>query len=173
MKLINKFYCTQTEILGNGSEKNNENIVSIKTELIRPSIKFLNSDGSIISSERKAFRKKLIANPFVDPSESFTLNELLFLSKTYEFDIKEHAIHKGYYFSILKINKLYNSPGDIVLIEQQEKEFMMIEFNRWSSEAHPRNAGEDSLGEDTTYIHGIWETPLLTDEIISKIKNRR
>ncbi|MCC9019400.1 hypothetical protein [Flavobacterium lipolyticum] len=46
---------------------------------------------------------------------------------------------------------------------------MMIEFNRWSSEAHPRNAGEDSLGEDVTYIHGIWETPLLTDEIIAKI----
>ncbi|CAA9200779.1 hypothetical protein FLACOL7796_03438 [Flavobacterium collinsii] len=40
----------------------------------------------------------------------------------------------------------------------------MIDFNRWSSEAHPRNAGED-----VTYIHGIWETPLLTDEIIAKI----
>ena len=41
MKLIEKFYCIQTEIFGDGSEKNKEGIVSIKTELIRPSIKLI------------------------------------------------------------------------------------------------------------------------------------
>lgn len=58
MKLIDKFYCIQTEIFGDGSQKHTEGIVSIKTELIRPSIKFINSDGSIISSEEiKIYRK--------------------------------------------------------------------------------------------------------------------
>lgn len=29
----------------------------------------------------------------------------------------------------------------------------------------------DYYGEPITYIHGIWEAPLLTDKIIEKIKN--
>ena len=29
------------------------------------------------------------------------------------------------------------------------------------------------LGEDVTFILGIWESPLLTDEIVAKIKNER
>ncbi|WP_347051778.1 hypothetical protein [Flavobacterium olei] len=170
MKLIDNFYCIQTENFGNGTTKNSEGIVSIKTELIRPSIKFLNNDGNIISAERKIYSKRLIANPFIDPHESFSIDELIFLSKTYGFEIEEHSIHKGYNYSILRINKLYNSPGEIILIEQQGKEYVIIEFKRWASEFQPRSAAEDSLGENITYILGIWESPLLTDEIITKIK---
>ncbi|MBF4516606.1 hypothetical protein IRZ71_09630 [Flavobacterium sp. ANB] len=173
MILIEKFYCVQTEIFGNGSEKMKEGIVSIKTELIRPSIKFLNSDGSIIFSEkRKTHRKKLLVNPFVDSNEYFSIHELLFLSKTYGFEIEEHAIHKGYFLSVLKINSLYNTPGEIILVEEEGKEYILIEFNRWNSENQPRGAGEDQLGEDITYIIGIWQDPLLTDAIIAKIKNK-
>ncbi|MCY1465826.1 hypothetical protein D9M71_840240 [compost metagenome] len=57
-------------------------------------------------------------------------------------------------------------------MELDEKEYLMIEFNRWQFDYQPRGAGEDSLGEDVTYILGIWESPLLTDEIIAKIKKR-
>ena len=173
MKLIEKFYCIQTEIFGDGSEKIKEGIVSIKTELIRPSIKFLNSDGSIISSKkRKTYRKKIIVNPFVDSNEYFNINELLFLSKAYGFEIEEHTIHKGYFLSILKINSLYTTPGEIILIEEEGKEYILIEYNRWNLEIQPRSAAEDQLGEDVTYVLGIWENPLLTDEIIAKIKNK-
>ena len=173
MKLIEKFYCSQTEIFGDGSAKITEDIVSIKTELVRPSLNFLNSDGSIASSvNRKAYRKRLAANPFIDLNESFTINELLFLSKTYEFEIEEHSVHKGYFLSKLKFNSLYTTPGEIIFIEEEGKEYLLIEFNRWSSEKQPRGAGEDQLGEDVTYIVGIWEDPLLTDEIIAKIKNK-
>lgn len=173
MKLIEKFYCIQTEIFGDGSEKIKEGIVSIKTELIRPSIKFLNSDGSIISSKkRRTYRKKIIVNPFVDSNEYFNINELLFLSKAYGFEIEEHTIHKGYFLSILKINSLYTTPGEIILIEEEGKEYILIEYNRWNLEIQPRSAAEDQLGEDVTYVLGIWENPLLTDEIIEKIKNK-
>ncbi|PAM95289.1 hypothetical protein B4N84_08425 [Flavobacterium sp. IR1] len=173
MILIEKFYCVQTEIFGDGSEIIKEGIVSIKTELIRPSIKFLNDAGSITSSEkRKAYRKKIIVNPFVDPNEYFNINELLFLSKTYGFEIEEHTIHKGYFLSVLKINLLYTTPGEIILIEEKGKQYILLEFSRWSSEKQPRSAAEDQLGEDITYIVGIWENPLLTDEIITKIKNK-
>ncbi|WP_229335679.1 hypothetical protein, partial [Flavobacterium sp. ALJ2] len=54
---------------------------------------------------------------------------------------------------------------------EDKKEYLIIEFNRWSSEDQPRGTGEDQLGEDISYIFGIWENPLLTDAIIAKIKN--
>lgn len=173
MILIEDFYCVQTETFGDGSEIIKEGIVSIKTELIRPSIKFLNNTGSITSSEkRKIYRKKIIVNPFTEPNEYFTINELLFLSKTYGFEIEEHTIYKGYFLSVLKINSLYATPGEIILIEEEGKQYILIEFSRWSSEKQPRSASEDQLGEDITYVAGIWKNPLLTDEIITKIKNK-
>ncbi|MBS7233017.1 hypothetical protein KHA90_18505 [Flavobacterium psychroterrae] len=168
MKLIEKFYCIQTEIFGNGTKNSNGSIVSIKTELLRPSIKILNTNGSINLSESKVYRKRLLSNPYTDSNETFTINELLFLSKTYEFEIEEHFEYKGYFTSVLKIHKLYNTSGNIILTEQDGKEYLMIQFTRWQSESQPRSAGEDSLGEDITYVHGIWESPLLTDEIIAK-----
>jgi hypothetical protein len=173
MKLIEQFYCIQTEISGNGSKKIGEGIASIKTELIRPDIKILDANGNNLSSERKTYRKQITARPSEYSEEFFTINELLFLSKTYGFEIEENAIYKGYYTSVLKINKLYDCPGEIILIEHQGKQYIMIEFKRWQYEFQPRGAGEDSLGEDVTYILGIWENPLLTDEIIAKIKLNR
>ncbi len=169
MKLIENFYCIQTEISGRGSEIIFEGISSIKTELIRPSIKLLDVEYS----EEKAYRKRLIANPFIPHNDSFTANELFFLSKTYGFEIKEDPIYKGYYSSVLKINKLYKSSAEITFIELDKKEYVKIEFLRWQFDYQPRGAGEDSYGEDVTYILGIWESPLLTDEIVAKIKNER
>lgn len=163
MKLIETFYCIQTEIFGNGTENSVEGISSIKTELIRPSIKISN----IESGEKKIYKKRLTTYLSDD---SFTINELSFLSKTYGFEIEEHSRYEGYYGSASKINKLYNSPGEIILIESDGKEYLIIEFCRWQYECQPRGAGEDSLGEDITYILGIWESPLLTDEIVAKIK---
>jgi len=175
MKVIEKFYCIQTEKLGDGSEKIiEEGIVGIKQELIRPYIRFINENGNIISSQNRIIhRKRLIVNPFVNTNEYFNKEELFFLSKTYQFDISEDFEYEGYYNSMLKNNPLYKKSGDLILIEDNEKEYLLIEFNRWGSESQPRSAGEDSLGEDTTYIHGIWEDPLLTDEIISKIKDQK
>ncbi|TPG43986.1 hypothetical protein EAH81_05400 [Flavobacterium pectinovorum] len=173
MKLIEQFYCIQTEIFGNGSKNINESIASIKTELIRPDIKILDPNGNNLSSERKTYRKQITARPSEYSQESFIIDELLFLSKTYGFEIEEHAIYKGYYTSVLKIHKLYDCPGEIILIEHQGKQYIMIEFKRWQFEYQPRGAGEDSYGEDVTYVLGIWENPLLTDEIITKIKLKR
>lgn len=171
MRLIDKFFCIQTEIFGDGSQKSTEGVSSIRTELTRPSIRLLNSDGSSIASPyRIIHRKKLVVNPFVDSNEYFNKVDFLFLSKTFGFEIEEHPIHKGYFLSVLKINALYTTPGEIILIEEEGRSYILIEFTRWSSVNKPRGAGEDSLGEDITYVHGIWENSLLTEEIISKIK---
>ncbi|WP_433829524.1 hypothetical protein [Flavobacterium anhuiense] len=169
MKLIENFHCIQTEISGGGSKTIFEGISSIKTELVRPSIKLLNVEYS----EGKTYRKRLIANPFIPHNESFTADELSFLSKTYGFEIEEDSIHKGYFNSVLKINKLYKGSAEITLMEIDGKEYLKIEFFRWQFEYQPRGAGEDMLDEDVTYILGIWESPLLTDEIVAKIKNDR
>jgi hypothetical protein len=171
MKLIEQFYCIQTEISGNGSENIQSGIVSIQTELTRPSIQFLNTDGTIRTTERKVYRKKLIVNPYAGLDTYFDIKELQFLAQTYDFGIKEDTEHKGYFTSFLKNNPQYKTSGDIVFIKEQEKQFIWIEFSRWKLESQPRSAGEDSLGEDTTFINGIWENPILTDAIIAKIKN--
>lgn len=175
MKLIEKFYCIQTEKYGDGSEKViAEGIAQIKQELIRPSIQFINSNGDIISSESRVTHvKRLIANPYVKTNEYFSKEELLFLSKTYQFEVQESPEYEGYFTSIMKSNPLYKSSANIILIEENKKEYLIIEYNRWKLEDQPRSAGEDQLGEDVTYILGIWENPLLTDEIIAKIKNKR
>ncbi|MBE8723991.1 hypothetical protein [Flavobacterium hungaricum] len=173
MKLIENFYCIQTEVFGNGSENIWSGVVWIKTELTRPSIQFLNADGSIRSAERKAYRKKLVVNPYAASNEYFDLNELQFLAHTYDFEIKEHDVHKGYFTSLLTNNSLYTASGTIVLVEEEKRQYLWIEFSRWKLESQPRSAGEDSLGEDTTFINGIWENPLLTDGILAKIKNTK
>jgi len=168
MKLIENFYCTQTEIFGGagGQKIIFEGISSIKTELIRPSIKILDVEYS----EKKTYTKNLVAKSSVASDEYFTLDELLFLSKTYGFEIEEDDNLKGYYKSVLKIHKLYDCPGYITLMELDDKEYLRIEFLRWQFDCQPRGAGEDMLGEDITYILGIWESPLLTHEIAAKLK---
>ncbi len=169
MKLIENFYCIQTEISGSGSETIFEGISSIKTELTRPSIKLLD----VKYTEQKIYSKKIVSESSTTSDEYFTLDELLFLSRTYGFEIEENIYYKGCYQSVLKIHKLYDAPGYMTLMELDGKEYLKIEFFRWQFEYQPRGAGEDMLGEDITYILGIWESPLLTDEIVAKIKNGR
>ncbi|WP_337965370.1 hypothetical protein [uncultured Flavobacterium sp.] len=169
MKLIEQFYCIQTERYGDGSEKIvEEGIVSVKQELKRPLISIIGK--SDVSGNSRIFSKRLIANPYINADESFTKEEFLFLSETYKFDIAEHDRYEGYFTSVLKIHPLYNSSADIIFIEEDDKEYLRIEFNRWEFEYQPRSAGEDSLGENITYVLGFWENPLLTDEIIAKLK---
>jgi hypothetical protein len=172
MKLINQFYCIQRERFGDGSEKIvEEGIVSVKQELKRPMIRLIGENGGITTNKnRNVFVKTLRANPNTNSNESFTKEEFLFLSETYKFDIAEHDRYEGYLTSVLKIHPLYTSSADIIFIEEDDKEYLRIEFNRWEFEYQPRSAGEDSLGENITYVLGFWEDPLLTDEIIAKLK---
>lgn len=169
MKPIDQFYCIQTERYGDGSEKIvEEGIVSVKQELKRPLIRL--NDSIATHKNRKVFVKTLRANPDAYSNESFTKEEFLFLSETYKFEIAEHDMYEGYLTSILKIHPLYTSSADIIFIEEDDKEYLRIEFNRWEFECQPRSAGEDSFGENITYVLGFWENPLLTDEIIAKLK---
>jgi hypothetical protein len=167
MKLIDTFECTQIEKYGDGSEKIiAKGVFKIKEELQRPSIHFVNSQGIIVNSNNK-YINRLEEDPF-------TKGEMFFFEKNYGVFLRNHLRSAKYLTSSLNnIHPLYKSSADIILIEDDGKEYLIIEFNRWSTERQPRSAGEDQLGEDITYILGIWENPLLTDEIIAKIKNIR
>jgi len=165
MRLIEEFYCTENEIQGNGNEKLlSAGICKIKTELIRPEI-FLLLNGNKIKFNYN-FNAVLNEN-------LFSQEELFFFEKTYNVKLIPNKIYPSKLTTDNSfINKLYNTPATISLFENAEsnKNYLLIEFRRWQYDYQPRGAGEDSLGEDVTYIHGIWENPLITDEIFSKIK---
>ena len=127
MKLIENFYCIQTEIFGGtgGQKTIFEGISSIKTELIRPSIKLLDVEYA----EKKFYSKKIVSKSSSSTSdEYFTFVELQFLSRTYGFEIEESTYSKGYYQSVLTIHKLYDTPGYMTLMEIDGKEYLKIEF---------------------------------------------
>jgi hypothetical protein len=173
MKLINSFYCTQYQKNSSSTIILKEGESNIREELIRPKIIIIDTDGEKIDLDFrkvKIYSMQLNSNPYAKSTKSFTFEELQFLSKNYDFIIEEHIEYKNYYYSVLNINPLYISSGIITLIEHNNKEYIMIRFERWQFDYQPRSAGEDSLGEDITYVNGIWENPLLTDQIIAKIK---
>lgn len=158
MALIEQFYCIQKEVYGDGSEKIiSEGICEIKKELIRPLIKYKNFN----------------AKHFIYLNESnFTKDELLDLSLFLKLPISNsernpnrvfisHNLENALYDRISRCVYYKNKQGDMLLI---------ITSNRWQFDNQPRNAAEDYLGEDVTYIHGIWENPDLPENIIKKIK---
>jgi hypothetical protein len=165
MRLIEDFYCIENEIQGNGNVKLlSEGVCKIKTELIRPEI-FLLLNGNKIKFKYN-FNVALNEN-------SFSQEELFFFEKTYNVKLVSHKVYPSRLTTDNSfINKLYDVSATIALFEDPEsnKNYLLIEFRRWQYDYQPRGAGEDSLGEDVTYIHGIWEDPLLTDEIMIKIK---
>ena len=173
MKLINDFYCIQYQEDNSSTTVLKEGLVNIREELVRPKITIIDSDREKIDLDLKKvkmYSKQLNSNPYAKSTKSFTFEELHFLSKKYDFSIEENIEYKEIYYSVLKSNLLYVSSGIITLIEYKNKNFIMISFKRWQFDYQPRSAGEDAMGEDITYVHGIWENPLLTDEIVAKIK---
>lgn len=175
MRLINSFYCIQYKNENSSTTFLKEEKCSIREELVRPRISIIDSNGGKIDldfKKGKMYSKQLNSNPYAKSTGSFTLEELQFLSKNYDFIIEEQIEYKNYFYSVLDINPLYVSSGIITLIEHNNKKYIMIRFERWQFDYQPRSAGEDAMGEDIIYVHGIWENPLLTDEIIAKIKNK-
>ncbi|MFD2939042.1 hypothetical protein [Flavobacterium notoginsengisoli] len=166
MELIEEFYCIEREIQGNGNELIlSEGINKIKTELIRPEI-FLLINGNKIKF-KYSFNKALKENPF-------SQEELFFFEKHYGVKLISNTIYTYRFITDNSaVNKLYDLPANVALFEDNEsnKNYLLIEFRRWQYDYQPRGAGEDSLGEDVTYIYGIWENPFLTDDIIAKIKS--
>ena len=118
----------------------------------------------------------------IDNQESYTVSlsekkfeqgELKFLAKTYLFELTRTPDYRDdEYIGLFREDFKYGhflNPAQIEFIEKEGKEYLVIYFETWKH-GNPRGAAEDQLGEDVTYIYGIWEAPLLTDEIINKIK---
>jgi len=157
MALIEQFYCTQKEVYGDGSEKIiSEGICKINKELIRPSIIY------------KDFNVK----HFIYLNESnFTKDELLELSLFLNLPISNSKRNPNRIFISHNLkNSMYDKISRCIYYKNNQEDILLvITSNRWQFDNQPRNAAEDQLGEDVTYIHGIWENPDLSVNIIKKI----
>lgn len=146
-----------------------------KKELIRPFIKFKNSKGEVVecwnSDNKFRFFKNLSVNQRAS-LKSFNKEELMLLSRLFKFDVEQYKSHEDILDGYIKSDKpKFKSPGEFFYIEQNGVSYIIIFFRRWQFDNQPRSAGEDAMGEDVTYIHGIWENPDLPPEIIKKIKS--
>jgi hypothetical protein len=167
MKLIDKFYCIQKEILANGSENIlSEGVCEIKQELILPEI-FIDNH-SLFKDAKKQTSKLLTFNPEGNFKLTFTEEELISLSKIFNFEIIQKE--SGYKLARIVDNQKFTIPTITRILTQFEKEIVLIKSVRWQFDYQPRGAGEDARGEDVTYIYGIWENPELPESIMKKIK---
>ncbi len=153
------------------SEKKYIGVKQIKEELRYPAIKFLNSSGKKIdvSDWKSLIRYNIQLNSYY-----FTKEEMEFLANIYHLKLKKRIDHAGKEQLITtneKVNELYVNSANFKLIEDDDKEYLIIQFNRFENENQKNSRMWDYYGEPITYIHGIWEAPLLTDKIIEKIKN--
>lgn len=170
MNLIEKFECEQKEIYGNGNQKIlYKGICKIQTELIRPVI-YIDNVPIIENAIIKG--KFLYSNSYVTRKDVFTVEELYFLADKFTFEVIEKSGDAKILQAKITDNPKYSTPMLLWIYNPiLEKEYMIIEASRWQFDYQPRSAGEDQLGEDITYIHGIWENVDLPQDILNKIKN--
>ena len=189
MRKIEKYYTTQWEFSASDKKIIRKGDCSVGEEVFRPDeiriitskevkihicLSIYGNKPNVYPENYQVFIKELNYNSKYEnlPGE-LNQNEFTFLKDQYDFYVKEEKSNEKILFADnSKVNPLYSSSGYLVYIEGKNgEELLLIYFNRWQSEVQPRGAGEDQLGEDVTYIQGIWEDPLLTDEIIAKIKS--
>ncbi|WP_194768333.1 hypothetical protein [Tamlana sp. I1] len=162
MKVI-KYFKYKEALLENDSIKTGE----IGNEFKRPKIFLLNENDVLTPIDRKKmdiYTKRLIVNSFA--KGYFDFNDLDFLSNTYQFNYCESKAYKGYYTA--NINTTYGQNGNLTLINFKEKEYLIIEFYRDNPDETAQM--NDQLGPGFTYIHGIWEQPILTESIREKLE---
>lgn len=137
---------------------------SIKTEVERSRINFYNSEGEFIEmnwNKHKIYSQKLSGYDYHE--KILSVKELDFLSKIYGFEVYYNKDRNVYRARLKHIHPEY-LPGLLEFFEVEGKEYLVISFDRKSEHLPPQ------AEEDITYYLGIWEDPLLTDEIIEKIK---
>ncbi|WP_425658303.1 hypothetical protein [Tenacibaculum ascidiaceicola] len=183
MKLIDKFfYFTWNPYT---REKVYKGETVLRKELERPSIEFKNTDSkkiivsnfrfhNAIPSKERIYDGVLYQNDYYSQLK-FNEEEVLFLANNYGLMYKETdgnkslSIPKEYYNEIGEKNIDDEPYINFKFLEDNDNnEYLIISFIRYPL-AYPERA-KDQTDPFLTYIHGIWEKPLLTDEIIDKIK---
>lgn len=159
----------------------------LRKEIERPIIEFNNSLGfKVKTSNFKYFnslttrdRNKKYEGVFYDNNHYSILNfndeEILYLAKTFALSYEEEgtkkrlSVPKEYYEEVGE-NNIEDSPhiSFKFLIDNDNNEYLIISFLRYPL-GYPEIA-KDQSDPYLTYIHGIWEKPLLTERIINKIK---
>lgn len=145
----------------------------INEELERPFIQFENSNQQSVKlwfDNQKVYKiKDLSVNPYSKWVNHFSYEELNFLAKKFNFSLTKYEDYNDIFDGVIS-NSKFTQPGQLIYIEEFGSTYLIIEFKRWQYD-RPRSAGEDAMGEDITYIHGIWENPKLPKEVIDRIKN--
>lgn len=169
MNLIEKFECEQREIYGDGSQKIlYKGICKIQTELIRPVI-FIDNIPILENAIIKG--KYLYSNSYAVRMDTFKAEELYFLANMFGFEVIKKSNDAKILQAKITDNPKYSTPILIWVYNTfLQKEYTLIEAYRWQFDYQPRGAGEDQLGEDITYIHGIWENVDLPQNILDKLK---
>lgn len=161
MKLIEKFKYVKEKNDNTGELIYVEG--AIKTEVFRSKVNFYNSKGKFIEMDRKKvdiYSIKLFG--YGDFKNVLSIKELEFIAKTY--DLETIYGKEGDLEASLKHIHLEYLPGMMEYFIEDNKEYLIISFDRKSGHLPPQAT------EDRAYVFGIWENPLLTHEIITKIK---
>lgn len=183
MKLIEKLEYTQHLLSPGVNEKKFIGKVEIKEELIRPIIEFVNTKNKRINIGNMKLYTSLCDKEEIDvvyennhySHLNFDEKEVAFLCKMYSLD----AVIREGELCVTPPKEYYQKVGDEnideephvrfqYIIDEDKEEYLIISFDRYPL-GYP-DRGKDQLSPFVTYIHGIWESPLLTDEIINKIK---
>lgn len=134
----------------------------IKTEVNSSQINFYNSEGDFIEMHwKKVALHSIKLFGYGNSNNVLSIKELEFLARIY--DLKTIYDEEDIKVTLKHIHPDY-FPGIMEFFEKDNKEYLVISFDRKSGLYAPQ------APPDISYIHGIWEAPLLTDEIIAKIK---
>lgn len=145
----------------------------INRELERPFIQFKNHNQQIVKlwyDNQKVYKvKDLSVNPYSKWVNHFSYEELNFLAETFNFKVIKYQDYNDVFDGYID-NLKFTQSGQLIYIEEFGSSYLIIEFKRWQYD-RPRSAGEDAMGEDMTYIHGVWENPELPQDVLDRIKN--
>jgi hypothetical protein len=137
---------------------------SIKTEVPRSRINFYNSEEKFVEmdwSKYKIYSQKLSGYNY--NKRILSVKELEFLSEIYGFKTYYDKEREVFRATLKKIHPDF-TVGYLEYFKADGKGYLVISFDRKSEHLPPQ------AEEDITCYLGIWENPLLTDEIIEKIK---
>lgn len=180
MNLINKFLFSIWNPFSGEKKYMGEQV--IREEIERPVLEFFNKDSekvivsnfkfhNSISTKEREYEGILYHNNHYSELE-FDEKELLLFKEVYELDLieingkKVLDATKQYYKEVETIEKPHID--FMLLIDNSGKEYLIISFLRYPVDYPER--GKDQTAPFLTYIHGIWEAPILTEKIIEKIK---
>lgn len=182
MKIIEKFTFSKFNLISKLMEYQGES--TIRKEIETPIIKFVDNEGNIVNIENYSYPTSISPKQSYDGIIysnnhynilKFNSMEVDFLTNNYNLKYVDTDLYTGF----LPNTSNYLCDEDLLvdnevylifelLVDLTGREYLILTFERYSKNYSRRMRDQNS--PNLHYIHGIWEDPLLTDDIIYKIK---